>query len=297
MGKTAFVRLGAIGDIVMGLNFASATKKNGDTFFCGDGAYALLHDFICNYAGLNLKPHSEYRSEQFDRTVNLVGYPVNEGYPYKSMQKHLLQYFADEIGTVHTFDGFVAVAPPLSQKIPKSTTPSIITIQTKTGWSIYKEWWGWKELINLIHKEIPDVIVCQIGGSQDPQIENVDINLCGESFTNNIAAQAWAKLHVGLDSVFNHTTNIQWYGKGRTPGVILFGSTQASASGYPTNTNISLNLGCQPCFRENPSISRIPLGVCPNPIGQTYEEPKHACMAGITPDMVLDAIKKKLGRV
>ena len=296
MGKTAFVRLGAIGDIIMGLNFATSAKIVGSTFFCGDGAYSMLRDFICNYAGLKLRPHSEYRTDDFDRTVSLVGYPVDEGYPHKPMKRHLLQYFADEMGVDHTFDGMHAIMPPLPKQISKSTIPSHITIQTKTGWSIYKEWWGWTELIDLVHKEMPDLKVCQIGGPDDPKVANADTILCGESFTSNIAAQAWSRLHIGLDSVFNHTTNIQWHGKGRTPAVILFGSTQASASGYPTNTNISLGLGCQPCFRENPSLSRIPLGVCTNPPDQDYENPRHACMAGITPRMVVNAAKKMLGR-
>lgn len=297
MGKIAFVRLGAIGDIIMCLNFASVTEKLGGTFFCGDAAYGALHDFVRNYAGLKLRPHSEYIAEDFDRTVSLVGYPVDEGYPHKPMKRHLLQYFADEMGVDHTFDGMHAIKPPLPKQMPRNITSSHITIQTKTGWSIYKEWWGWNELIDLIHKEIPDLKVCQIGGPKDQKISNVDINLCGESFTDNIAAQAWSKLHIGLDSVFNHTTNIQWHNKGRVPAVILFGSTQASASGYPTNTNISLGLSCQPCFRENPSLSRIPLGICTNPPEQDYENPRHACMAGITPRMVVDAAKKKLGRI
>jgi hypothetical protein len=36
----------------------------------------------------------------------------------------------------------------------------------------------------------------------------------------------------------------------------------------------------------------MPLGPCINPPGQVYEEPKHACMAGITIDNVLLAIEK-----
>ena len=296
MGKTAFVRLGAIGDIVMVLNFASAIKPKGGIVFCGDGPYSMLHDFACNYACLDLLPHSQYQSEKFERTVNLIGYPLGEGYPHKPMQKHLLQYFSEEMNAEHTFDGIRSAPPPLPQSFPKDKRPAHITIQTKTGWSIYKEWWGWKDLVDLIHKEMPDLLVCQIGGQSDPKIENVDVNLCGSSFTENLAAQAWAALHIGLDSVFNHTTNIIWDGKGRTKAVIIFGSTQASASGYPSNINISLGLQCQPCFRENPNVSRIPLGVCPNPAGQTYESPRHACMAGITPRMVMDAVKKSLGR-
>jgi hypothetical protein len=38
-------------------------------------------------------------------------------------------------------------------------------------------------------------------------------------------------------------------------------------------------------------MSRIPLGLCDNPPNQTYENPQHACMKGISPEIVFDKIK------
>ena len=146
-------------------------------------------------------------------------------------------------------------------------------------------------LVGVIKEKNPNVEIYQIGGPNDPQIENTDGSFCGDSFEDNLAAQAWANIHIGLDSVFNHTTNINWLNKGKTKGIILFGSTQADASGYPHNDNISLGLSCQPCFKEDPKMSRVPLGLCDNPPNQTYENPQHACMKGITPEMVFDKIK------
>ena len=95
-----------------------------------------------------------------------------------------------------------------------------------------------------------------------------------------------ATMHVGVDSFSNHATYVF-----NTPAVILWGSTQWSAAGYPNNTNISLGLECQPCFREDPAMSLHPKGPCIKPPGQVYEEPRHACMSGISVHQVNEAVK------
>jgi len=290
--KIALIRPGAIGDIMMALNFVQELKrKNEVSFFCSSGIHAILNNFVLNNKLVNFYPSEEYKQEDFDKTINLIGYPLGEGYPHKKMSRHLLEYFANEMETKFSFDQFTLDLPIFPKKIKNRNTPRYVTFQNKTGWSVYKEWWGWQELINLIKEKNPNVEIYQIGGPNDPQIENTDGSFCGDSFEDNLAAQAWANIHIGLDSVFNHTTNINWLNKGKTKSVILFGSTQADASGYPHNENISLGLSCQPCFKEDPKMSRVPLGLCDNPPNQTYENPQHACMKGITPEMVFDKIK------
>lgn len=99
-----------------------------------------------------------------------------------------------------------------------------------------------------------------------------------------------ADFHVGIDSWTNHATNIEWKDKGKTPAVILWGSTQPSAAGYKHNRNLTANLPCQPCFREDPKISKNPRGPCPHPEGQVYEKPQHLCMAKLDREHVLRAI-------
>lgn len=292
MEKIALIRPGAIGDIMMALNFVQELKSKKEvTFFCSSAIHSMLNNFISNNKLVSFQPLEQYKKENFDKTINLIGYPLNEGYPYKKMNRHLLEYFASEMETNFSFDQFTLTLPKFPKKIKNRNTPRYMTFQNKTGWSVYKEWWGWQELINLIKEKKPNIEIYQIGGSNDPKIENIDGNFCGDSFEDNLAAQAWANIHIGLDSVFNHTTNINWLNKGRTKGIILFGSTQAEASGYPHNENISLGLSCQPCFKEDPKISRVPLGLCDNPPNQTYENPQHACMKGITPEMVFEKIK------
>ena len=292
MEKIALIRPGAIGDIMMALNFVQELKSKKEvTFFCSSGIYSILNNFISDNKLVIFQPLEQYKKENFDKTINLIGYPLNEGYPYKKMNRHLLEYFANEMETNFSFDQFTLTLPRFPKKINNRNTPRYITFQNKTGWSSYKEWWGWQELINIIKEKKPNIEIYQIGGPNDPQIKNTHDSFCGDSFEDNVAAQAWANIHIGLDSVFNHTTNINWLNKGKTKGIILFGSTQAEASGYPHNENISLGLSCQPCFKEDPKVSRVPLGLCDNPPNQTYENPQHACMKGITPEMVFDKIK------
>lgn len=294
MAKIALKRPGALGDIIMTLNFVEKLKENHKiSYFCHQSNYNLLKKFVMKNKIVELHPLEEFKKEDFDEIINLVGYPLNEGYPNKKMGKHLLQYFANEMGINFNFDSFVLDLPNFPRKINNKNSPFYITFQTKTGWSLYKEWWGWQELINLIKNKRPDIEIYQIGGPNDPQIKNIDGSFCGDSFEDNLAAQAWAKLHIGLDSVFNHTTNIYWRNKGKTKAIILFGSTQKDASGYPHNENISLGLNCQPCFKEDPKVSRMSLGLCNNPPNQTYESPQHACMKGITPEMVFEKINLK----
>lgn len=288
MQSTALIRPGSLGDIVMAFNFVRSIRGRV-SFFCHQRMLEVLSGFA-KRCGVDLRPLEEHDPGEFDRNISLIGYPISEGYPHKPMSRHLLQYLADEMSVDFSFDSFDATPPKKPQIVKHSL---YVTVQTKTGWSMYKDWWGWDELVSMLRKARLDIGVYQIGGPDDPRLREADGCLCGESFEDNLGAQAWSMSHLGLDSVFNHTTNIIWHGRGRVRSVILFGATQSSASGYPHNDNISLGLGCQPCFREDPRISMVPLGVCTNPPGQTYESPRHACMAGITPEMVLQRLLRR----
>lgn len=290
--KIAFIRPGALGDVMMCLNYSQTlAARNEVSFFCHRSVFDILNNFVTRNKLVKFRSLEDYGKEDFDKTINLIGYPLKEGYPHKKMSKHLLEYFASEMGVDFSFDQLVLNRPVFPKKIKNRNTPKYITFQNKTAWSKYKEWWGWQELVNLIKEKKPNIEIYQIGGPNDPQMKNVDGSFCGDPFEENIAAQAWAELHIGLDSIFNHTTNINWSGKGKTKSIILFGSTQAESSGYPHNDNISLGLSCQPCFKEDPSISSVSLGSCINPPNQTYENPQHACMKSITPEMVFERIK------
>lgn len=297
--EIALVRPGAIGDVIMTLNLIPALKKAnpGATIhyftskFIKDELGWLMHE-----AGVN-KVHDislfESKRNWFHKVVELIGYPLKDGYPYVPMQKHLLEYFREEMG--------VEASANMSLQIPAPRIPIVegqyITIHPKAGWSQYKNWPldRWEKVI--AHLKDRGYAVYQLGAKEDPVLNGADPRYMGTSLITTFNLIAYANLHLGVDSFTNHVTNYTWSKDDKvwnTPAIILWGSTQASAAGYPNNTNISLGLHCQPCFREDPNISRMPIGICINPVGQTYEEPKHACMSGITVERVIEEIDKKL---
>ena len=216
----------------------------------------------------------------YDKVVSFIGYPIFNGYPEKPMTMHLLQYFANEAGLENR------VIPPLRINRPSVNYSNYITIHPCAAWSKYKNWplGRWEQVIAAF----PNEKFIQIGGPNDPRISGPNIVFASTSLWNSICLIANSKLHCGVDSFSNHVTYYSWSGR-QVPSVILWGSTQASASGYSHNTNINIGLECQPCFRENPDISTMSRGPCPNTTNGI-----HDCMNAITVEMVINAIKEKL---
>ena len=182
--------------------------------------------------------------------------------------------------------------PRLKIKLDPVIEGDYITIHPTTGWSRYKEWPSsrWEELICKIQSssEIP-VHFIQIGIPTDYKLVGCDHSFMDSTLLKSMALIGNAKLHMGGDSFSNHTTHLTG-----TPGVILWGSTQVSASGYEENINISLGLPCQPCFKESPYVSNMTNGECQNPPNQTYDNPQHKCMYDISVDLVLSTLKARL---
>lgn len=305
----ALHRPGAIGDILMTLNLIPALKAaNPDAeihYFCHPslGAQEALGGIMLQ-AGVDKvmdSTRADAMRKDYDRWIDLIGYPMAEGYPYKRMSRHLLEYFADEMGVPITSgrvdvygtvigideDGrpidsaptSVVRRPTLPQlTLPRPKRPAFVddrdyaTVQIKAGWSKYKQWprERWQDVFDAL-PHIPAIILT---AEMTPKLADA------------IALVAHARLHVGIDSFANHLTNYLWtdaFGARRVPGVILWGSTQASAAGYPDNINISSGIECQPCFREDPAISRQRTDPCPN---------AHACMDRISVDEVVAAVTK-----
>jgi ADP-heptose:LPS heptosyltransferase/glycosyltransferase involved in cell wall biosynthesis/2-polyprenyl-3-methyl-5-hydroxy-6-metoxy-1,4-benzoquinol methylase len=278
--RIALIRPGAIGDCVMILNLVPALKKKYPK---------LAIDFFTNVKGLetlmlasgieNVYPCSEIatRRDNYRNVYSLVGYPIDEGYPKVKMNKHLINYFALELGLPEK-QNLYRLAIPKSKPL---VAGSYCSIHPVAGWSKYKElpFEKWEEVI----RAFPDIKFIQIGSKDDYKLIGADHTFMGTDINNSINIIQNAKLHLGIDSFSNHITHMTG-----TPSIILFGSTQYDASGYPENTNISIGASvCPkwPCFWENPEVSNVPGGVCDN----------HLCMNGITVEMISEEVKKKLG--
>lgn len=299
----AINRPGAIGDVLMTLNLIPLLQlkwpKHDIHYFCHPTIGVALKDVMLAAGVAKVMDSSKLDTSKFgsaatsleskyDSVFNLIGYPLHEGYPEKPMRRHLISYFADELGL--EIAGLPSLRLPLPEK--PGVAERYATMQVKTGWSSYKNWPidRWEEVVGAC----PEMPVYQIGNADEPRVRGANHDFMGAPLSASIALVANASLHLGLDSFANHLTHYLWDDDGvtkRVPAVILWGSTQASASGYTTNTNISLGLPCQPCFREDPAISRMSRGPCINPVGQIYAEPRHACMFGLDSERVTQAVR------
>lgn len=281
----ALCRPGAIGDVLMTLNLIPALREANPGlavhYFCDpriggrDALAGVMHaagvDLVLDCAGFEQWRHT------YERAIPLVGYPLAEGYPERPMRRHLLQYFAAEIG-LEVGDDLPALTLRRPARPASAPEGDYATLQVTAGWSKYKSWprARWDEVI----ARLPFPVV-ELTETATPRLADA------------VALVANARMHLGIDSFAGHLTNYFWeddQGGRRVPGVILWGSTQATAAGYPQNCNISLGLSCQPCFRENPAISRMSRGPCINPPRASYEdETPHACMDGISVEIIAEA--------
>ena len=296
--RIAINRPGAIGDIMMTLNLVpmlrAANPGHVLHYACSSSIGAELAGLM-NAAGIDVIEDCDgfmERANDYAMAFNLIGYPLAEGYPERPMRKHLIEYFAAELGLA--LDGWPSLRLARPAR-PPGLPERYATLQVKSGWSAYKHWpqKRWEALLAEC-KEIP---VVQLGTANEPRVTGALHGYMGTPLAAAIALVANATLHLGIDSFANHLTNYIWTDRSddagrRVPAVILWGSTQASAAGYRHNANISLNLSCQPCFREDPSISKMPRGPCINPPGQVYAKPRHACMHGIAVERVVDEVRR-----
>jgi tetratricopeptide (TPR) repeat protein len=298
-------RPGAIGDVIMTLNLIPALKAANpgkEVWYFSDPS--LIADDALGWLMREAGCDQVMASNTFDswssrcaKSVDLVGYPLHEGYPNKPMRRHLLEYFGNELGVgwpgMGVSDGrglynLPSLTVRRPQRIPNEDweqsdgdDTEYATIQIKAGWSKYKQWDRWAQVMDAL----PDISFVVVDQSR------------GFTLQQSIAVFANARMHIGIDSFCGHLSNYFWTnekGDGRrVRSVILWGSTQPSAAGYPTNINICHQPPCGPCFKENPKISRMPQGPCVTPPRATYEDATpHQCMENITVDEVVEAIRR-----
>lgn len=293
--RVCFYRKGALGDILMTLNLIEVFKKENPSteiyYQCAASSAKMLGTtLLASGVDKVLTTEQDLKDFAIDKFYNLVGYPFNDGYPEKPMKKHLIRYFAKEIGIEEEPEEL------WSNKLPfvklKELPEKYVTVHIQAGWSVYKNWSfeKWEQVCKVLKER--GVTLIQIGGPGDTRLTNVHFDLLGASFEKNLMAIAGASAHLGIDSWSNNATHFTWGNKGKIPAVILWGSSQVLATGYSHNQNLCLNLPCQPCFREDPKISVDARGPCINPPNQVYEKPQHACMEGLSVGIVLDAFTK-----
>lgn len=303
MERIALHRPGATGDIIMTLNLVPLLKLKYPgcqiDYYCHPSQADRLCWLMDAVGVSNVFDHREIgqRASEYDQAINLVGWPIHDGYPEKPVSRQVLWNYAEDMGLELDSTGELPRAfldmPPSPFSITDILAGSIpekyATIHIQSLWSHYKNWnFGrWSQVLGMN----PDIPTFQIGSESDYRLPGADHRFMGTHMSVAIALMAHATMHMGVDSFTNHLSHYEWGGKGQTPSVIVWGSTQPTASGYPHNRNIWLQLPCQPCFREDPKISKQPRGPCINPPGQVYEEARNACMEQVTVEMVHGEIR------
>jgi hypothetical protein len=142
-----------------------------------------------------------------------------------------------------------------------------ITLQRKTGWSSLKEYSRWDEVVGLVEAQTKLPVV---------ELDEIqDWEACFEIVQN-------AKLHLGVDSVFNHVA-----GAYKVPAVILFGSTDPVGSGHATAINLHVPTCGKACFIEDRYIN-----------GHRFTDkcPHGKCIDSIEPAQICAAVIKLLSR-
>lgn len=278
-------RLGALGDIIMTLPCLGQLKSRCKKliYYTSSGTRNNLENLLLNFVDEVKIVEDEQAPWGHENFINFLGY--KKPYPL-ARENHFTQDFCEEAHVNFTLEIPEIILP----NSPFEESEDInITVQQSAGWSIYKEYNKWNEVIALAKKTNSKYKFFQIGGPNDVPLENLDGSFLGKTFEDNLAAQANASLHLGVDSVFNHTSNLNWKNKGKVKSIIIFSSTSPLTSGYKHNTNLKSNLKCQPCYRENEEcgdLSLAPITPCP------FTKEKIApCVDKISPNLIFENIK------
>lgn len=283
MSAIAIHRPGAIGDLCMLANLLPALWKQSG---------ALIDIYADRAIGDALRPTLLAAGANgvfdcatlpqvygYERVVHLMGYPTTDDYTV--IPDHIIRLFADELGVqLHRGE----YLPQLTLPLPKAIlSGAYATLQTSALWSRYKEWpvERWAQVV----ARLPFPVV-QLSLPGEARVEGA-LQFQG-SLQQAIALVANARMHIGVDSVFQHIAHYRWQDGDsfrKVPSLILWGSTQQSATGYEDNVNINTRLSCSPCFRESPLLSCVPRGPCPH----LDAAGMHPCMGLIDVESVTSA--------
>lgn len=137
----------------------------------------------------------------------------------------------------------------------------------------------WETVVREIQERHPEYLIIQIGGKNSRPIPGVRVNLIGKTTVPEaLDVLHGSALHIDGDSGFVHVARHM-----RVPSVVMFGPTPVKFFGYPENENLSAG-DCQGCMW----VTEEWLHHCP------LQKPSPECMDRISPEQVLEAVKRKL---
>jgi len=159
------------------------------------------------------------------------------------------------------------------ETIIKVLPEKYMTIHTATGngqWGARK-YEEWQEIVDNLKKYAPELKIVQVGQKDEPNLNNVDVNLLGQTNVHQLAAVLDnSLLHLTIDSFSMHLCAYL-----ETPFVVLFGSSNAKSTGPWIKNRQDLDFVlleaahrkgkcCKGCYKyeckhekENPCINEI----------------------------------------
>lgn len=145
----------------------------------------------------------------------------------------------------------------------------------------------YNDLVKLLKSQYPNIKIIQLGTSQSKNItiDGIDINLIDRTtFSECMALLDASALHIDCECGMTHVRHFLC----QKPSVVLFGPTSPITKGHPENINLRSNVcNCEFCewlIGYGGKYKCLKTGTNFAP-----------CMHAITPQMVMDAIKKHDG--
>lgn len=136
------------------------------------------------------------------------------------------------------------------------------------------------ELSKLIKFNFPGIKVVQVGTISSPKILNMDYYILGESLELVKYVLKGAELHIDCEGALVHVAT-----QLGTKCVVLFGPTPVHYFGYERNDNL-VSDKCNGCLFLNGDLTACT---------KRLTEPE--CMKWISPDVVMECVKKNLRRL
>lgn len=149
-----------------------------------------------------------------------------------------------------------------------------------------KDWFNekWDEVVQALNDEYDFV---QVGGKDEYRVKGIRCSLLGKnSYRESAAILKNCHTFLTIDSAVSHLGPAV----GKT-GIVLFGRSKVETLGHKYNNNIEVKVcPIQPCLRPEPAVGDI--AVKPDNTVGNWTCPDRICMKAITPEIVIDAVRK-----